>query len=108
MQESHGGKNCGRGASGEYGCFQYLPSTWEGRSMEVLGYVAPQTRINERYVTTIVVQRWLEEGYSVKEIAYLWNHPRALTDGCSSGINSQGVPWNSCEYARSLLAYYHE
>lgn len=106
MNESRGGKNCGRGASGEYGCFQYLPSTWQGRSKEVLGYIAPQTRVNERYVTTIVIQRWLDKGLTVKEIAYKWNHPAALVNGCSAGTNSQGVPYDSCKYAQSLVAYY--
>jgi hypothetical protein len=107
MQESSGGRDCGRGASGEYGCFQYMPSNWVDKSKEVLGYVAPQTRINEHYVTLVVVQRWLDIGYTVDEIALKWNHPAALVYGCSSGVNSEGVHWDSCEYQQSLLAHYH-
>lgn len=76
--------------------------------MDVLGYVAPQTRVNELYVTTVVVQQWLDDGYTVGEIALKWNHPAALVYGCSAGTNSQGVKYDSCEYERSLLAYYHQ
>lgn len=108
MTESQGGRNCGRGASGEMGCFQYLSGTWRTRSIEVLGYVAPQTRVNELYVTTVVVQRWINEGLTVNQIALKWNHPAALVYGCSAGVNSLGVPYDSCEYTQVLLAYYRQ
>lgn len=103
--ESRGGLNCGRGSSGENGCFQYLPTTWVDRSIEVLGYVAPQTKINEKYVTLIVVQSWLNEGYSVGDVALKWN--QGNTGPCIAGTNSDGVEYNSCEYREKLLAYYH-
>lgn len=98
--------HCGRGLSGEAGCFQYLPNTWKLYSTDVLGYVAPQTRVNEEYVSTMKVEQWLEQGLSVKQIALRWNQGNS-SSRCSSGINRAGVRYDSCGYVVAVLAFYN-
>jgi len=92
--------------SGENGCFQFLGDTWNAFSKEVLGYVAPHTGINEEYVATVKIQKWLEAGKSVEQIALLWN--QGHVGKCSRGTNQHGVDYDSCEYAVAVLAYYQQ
>ncbi|MCP6727373.1 MAG: hypothetical protein KJI69_05190 [Patescibacteria group bacterium] len=103
--ESQNGTDCGRGDSGEYGCFQFLPETWKLFSKEVLGYVAPQTIINEEYVATIKIEKWLRQGLTVKEVALRWNQG-SHKKKCSAGVNKFGVEYNSCEYVNLVLKHY--
>ena len=99
--ESRGEILCGRGESGEYGCFQFLPGTWELFSKEILGYLAPLTPINEEYVALTKIEEWLRDGHSTIQIALLWN--QGNLSKCKSGINSFGVNYNSCEYVNEVL-----
>lgn len=99
--ESKGGILCGRGLSGEYGCFQILPDTWELFSKEIIGYLAPQSPINEEFVATIKIEKWLRDGHSIRQIALLWNQGRLSR--CKSGVNELGVEYNSCEYVNKVL-----
>lgn len=94
-----------RGASGEYGCLQFLPTTWRLWSKDVYGEVREQTPVRERYVAYKKIERWLEQGYSSREIALMWNqgHPGA----CGAGVNKHGVSYDSCAYAQSVLTHLH-
>ena len=64
----------------------------------------PMTEANERYVALQMIQKWLDEGYSVAQVVLRWNHPMGLVYGCSRGVNSHGVKWDSCEYQRQVLS----
>ena len=97
-----GGKCDARGKSGEGGCLQYLPGTWRAHSMIIFGEVRKMSPVTEKYVATKMVEKWLEEGYTVQQIPLLWN--QGNTGKCSSGINRHGVPYNSCEYQRRVLS----
>ena len=50
------------------------------------------------------VQKWLDQGYSVGSIARIWNSGRK--DICIKGVNSYGVPYDSCKYEQNVLAAY--
>lgn len=99
--ESEGGVNCGQGESGEYGCYQYMSDTWERYSKDVLGYVPEQTKINEEYVTVKKVSEWVRDGLSIEEIALVWN--QGNTGECDSGVNMNGVRYDSCKYKERVL-----
>lgn len=103
IKESNGGKNCKRGASGEWGCFQYLKSTWESRSKKYLGKVVPQTKENERLVTLLHVDTRVKENYTIYEIALEHNQGNGKAP-CRIGINNLKVPYNSCEYGNKIVA----
>ena len=93
--ESNGGGDChdAIGLSGERGCFQYLPSTWEAYSKEIFGYVIPLTPENAEDITRWKVYNWLKQGKSERDIFLIWNQGN---DGpCKSGINSHGVKHDS-------------
>jgi len=92
---------CRKGKSGEDGCFQFLPDTWELFSKEIIGYLAPFTPVNEEYVAINKIEKWLQEGYNAKQIALLWN--QGSIKKCSSGVNRYGVEFNSCEYVKRVL-----
>lgn len=98
------GQNCERpGASGEKGCWQFMPSTWRLFAQEVYGEFKEMTPQRERYVVTMMVQKWVDEGMSASQIALRWNAGGATR--CSSGINSKGVAYDSCAHVAKVLAY---
>lgn len=101
---------CGSGQSGEYGCFQYLPSTWRAYSIDVTGKVLTQTAANERMVTQGMIRTWKDQGISDRGIFLLWNQGSATGWGpgskdCYKGVNDHGVAYDSCDYAARGLEY---
>ena len=73
-----------------------MPQTWAYWSKHVIGYVAKQTPINERYVALHKIQHHLNQGYSDADIFLIWNQGNA--GKCRQGVNSAGVQYNSCAY----------
>jgi hypothetical protein len=80
--------------------------TWKAYSKQILGYEAPLTEINDIYVSTHKIQGWLDKGKKVEEILLMWNSGEKPKK-CSSGVNSLGVKFNSCEYVRQGLVAYN-
>ena len=72
-------------------------------SIEHIGYVAPQTPTNEMYVGVLQVQKWLERGYTEKDVFLSWNAGSPVE---RKGINKWGIKFDSGLYARKALAYY--
>lgn len=88
-----------------WGCFQTQYKTYELWSQKHLGYIAPRTYINQKYLITLQVQEWIDKGYSDRAIALLYNHPASRGVKCGRGYNAkQKVTWDSCAYAENLLA----
>lgn len=103
MTETGGTMNCSlKGKDGERGCSQHLPTTWAWHSKQVLGKVVPQTEINDLYVTTMMVQKYLQT-MSEKEVFLKWN--QGHVGGCKAGVNATGTPYNSCLYVSKALSY---
>lgn len=102
VQVETGGKCSAIGKTGERGCFQFMPGTWRYWSTHVLGYVAEQTPITERYVALHKIQYHLNQGYNEAELFLIWNQGNA--GPCSSGVNSAGVRYDSCSYKNKGLA----
>lgn len=109
MHAIHGAETNGsfvcdtQGASGELeSCLQFLPATYAMWSKEVLGYVAPVTETNEKYIAIMMVQKWLAAGYSEKDIFLTWN---AGSPVVRSGVNKHGVQYDSGAYAQKAFRY---
>lgn len=101
---------CTQGLSGEQGCFQYQDATWRSYSTQVAGEVLTMTPENERMVTEGMISFWIDEGISDRGILLIWNQGSATGWGpgdkdCYAGVNSHGVPYDSCEYAKNGLEY---
>ena len=80
-----------------------MPGTWAHWSKRVLGYVAKQTPINERYVALHKIQHHINQGHDDAAISRVWNQGNA--GPCVVGVNSSGVAYNSCAYERKVMAY---
>lgn len=101
------GANCElAGASGETGCWQFMESTWNLFVKEVYGEWKPlDSYARERYVVTQMVEKWLDEGLTARQIALRWNAGGATQ--CSRGVNRYGVEYDSCAHVAKVLAYLH-
>ena len=102
MQHESGNCRNVHGASGEYGCFQWLTETWNSWSIMALGYIAKRTPGNETYVAQYKIQMHLNQGHDEDNIARIWNQGNA--GQCVRGVNSHGVRYDSCAYERAILS----
>ncbi len=80
-----------------------MPQTWAYWSKLVLGYVASQTPVNERYVALRKLQKHLDDGYSESQVALIWNQGNA--SNCKAGVNSKGVAYDSCAYVKKVMGH---
>ena len=98
--ETQGSVDCltTRGASGEIGCHQFIPSTWKAYSLEIFGSVKEQTHENTKHVVIEKIEKWLQEGKTPRQIFLIWN--QGNSGPCSKGVNSHGVRYDSCSYAQ--------
>lgn len=80
-----------------------MPSTWEYWSSHVFGYVETMTPVNEEYVALYKIQHHMNQGYTDEQIALIWN--QGNPSPCKSGVNKQGVAYDSCEYKKKVLAH---
>jgi len=101
METETGGNFEARGKSGEVGAFQFLPSTFAQWGREVLGYTPTLTPATERYVALKMIQKWIDQGLSARQIAWKWNSGRH--DKCIEGVNKHNVEYSSCKYAENVL-----
>lgn len=99
------GGNCdARGKSGESGCMQWLDSTWRKWSKDVYGYVQEMTPSRERYVAYRKIETWLNDGYSAKEVAAIWNSGSPVGWKNKRGINAHGVAYDVPLYVSKVVA----
>lgn len=97
-----------RGASGEYGSFQFMPATWRQVSQEVTGKVLPQSPLNEEYVAVKKIQMLLNEGKNEREVALIWNGSLGGSEAAveKRGVNRFGVRYDTKTYALKVLTAY--
>jgi len=92
-----------RGSSGEYGAYQFMPSTWEIYSYAYAGEVLNITcEDNQDKVARYKVESLVEEGLSDREIALVWNAGTTDAEGWE-GINSYGHYYNVSQYADNFV-----
>jgi hypothetical protein len=91
-----------KGLSGEYGAYQFLPSTFNSLSKKYLGKIVPMTPENQREVAILVIDDMVKKGYTKEQIALWWNSGQ--TKRCSAGINRFGVKFDSCAYVQKVVA----
>lgn len=95
--------NCNlKGADGELGCYQIMPSTWKALTKKHLGEV-------KGYSTTtaeIIVYKELLtlNNLQPQQVFLKWNAGGAKK--CSRGITKAGIPFDSCAYVKRSMDYY--
>lgn len=92
-----------KGQSGEKGALQYLESTWKVHARNVLGYVPEFTETNEMYVAAKTIEKMLDAGMSVRQVALVWNSGQTK---CIKGINRHGAAYDNCAYANLVQHAY--
>lgn len=112
-QTESGGNFQAKGASGEYGAYQFTPDTWNAKSTKYgvnvpLNQATPEQQNEVAYKQ---ISDWKSQGYNVGQIASMWNagegKPNAYLDG-NSGINKYGVSYDTAAYAKKVATAYQQ
>lgn len=117
----NGGKldfnNIKAGKTGEIkSIFQFTPGTWKLYAKSELGDENAEVNPdNETYVARQKVKKWIDKGYTARQIASMWNAGEAEKDAytgkfstgkSSVGINQKyGVKYDVPGYANNVLKY---
>jgi hypothetical protein len=107
-QTETGGKFTAKGASGETGAFQFMPSTWKQFSSEYnqgKGSIE-QTPESEEAVVKFKIDQWIKDGLSPQEIAAKWNSGSEKNWENKRGVNKQGAKYDVPAYVSKVLAAY--
>lgn len=101
-----------KGASGEYGGYQFMPETWKNYASQAgLGNVPLEqaTPEQQNQVAYTQIKKWKDAGYNPGQIASMWNagegRPNAYVEG-NAGVNSQGVSYDTKKYATEVAQAY--
>lgn len=96
-----GGNYNARGASGEVGAYQFMPSVWKQWAKEFLGDANAQpTPQNQDKVAQAKIESLLQQGKTPEQIALIWNAGTAVR---RSGVNKYGVKYDSGAYADKVI-----
>lgn len=111
-QTESGGNFEAKGASGEYGAYQFEPATWDLESPSVLGANVPlqsSTPEQQNQVAYTKIKQLKDSGENVAQIASTWNagDPNAYAQN-HVGTNSSGVAYNTPAYAENVAKTYQE
>lgn len=96
-----GGNYQAKGGSGEFGAYQFMPSTWKSWAGKYLGNTnAPMTPENQDKVALAKINELLKQGYDAKQIALIWN---GGSPTIKKGVNKFGVRYDTGAYANKVL-----
>ena len=108
-QVESGGNYEAKGASGELGAYQFMPSTWDSWSREyaksALGVDTPlsMSKQNQDNVAEFKIQQWLNQGLTPQQIAAKWNSGSEIGWETKVGVNSQGVKYDVPTYVNKVI-----
>ena len=96
-----------RGASGESGAYQFMPSTWRAFAAEVLGNPnARMTPQNQNAVAYVKIKEWKDAGLNAAQIAAKWNSGSEKGWERKIGRNNKGVAYNVPLYVKRVTDTY--
>ena len=99
-----------KGASGEYGAYQYMPDTWKQWSKQYLGREGAEMSVeNQNKVAYARIKELKDQGLNPAQIASTWNsgNPDRYKQNWK-GVNSQGVQYDTPGYVQKVSQYYNE
>lgn len=103
-----------KGASGEYGAYQFMPDTWNGNAPRFgvnvpLDQATPQQQNEVAYKQ---LQEWSQQHpeWNVGNFASAWNAGPGKPDAYlgNSGTNSKGVQYDTAAYAQKVATAYQQ
>lgn len=113
-QTESGGNYQASGKSGEYGAYQFLPSTWDVQSAK-FGVKTPLQQATREQQNEVAVRQLAEWGaqhpdWNIGNFASAWNagagKPNAYIDNV--GVNSHGVAYDTPTYAKNVATAYQQ
>ena len=99
-----------KGASGEFGAYQFMPATYKALAKQHLGDEnAAPTIENQNKIAYTEIKRLKDAGKTPAEIASYWNSGKttAYKDGLK-GTNKQGVNYDVPAYVTKVSDYYKQ
>lgn len=99
-----------KGASGEFGRYQFMPDTWKMWAGQHLGDEnAAPTVENQNKVAYEQVKQWKDQGLNPAQIASKWNsgNENAYKEG-HKGVNAEGVAYDTPAYTQKVSNYYNQ
>ena len=90
-----------KGASGEYGAYQFTKPTWRMYSYLYFREILDMTPENQDKVARRKVEKLVDNGFSDKEIASFWNSGRRDWRG-RVGVNQWGVRYDVPNHVRKV------
>lgn len=98
------------GASGEFGAYQFMPSTWDSWSKEyarannfsLMPSGLAKTPENQDAVAMFKINQWLAQGLTPEQIAAKWNSGSEVGWENKIGVNSKGVAYNVPAYVNKF------
>jgi len=99
-----------KGASGEFGAYQFMPDTYKAYAKKYLGDENAQPTIeNQNKIAYSFVKEKKDAGYNPAQIASMWNagegRPNAYKENFR-GVNDKGVAYDTPAYAEKVSNYY--
>lgn len=97
-----------RGASGEFGAFQFMPATYKSLAQKHLGNAnAAPTVENQNKIVYSEIKKLKDQGYNPAQIASIWNSgkPDRYKNG-GVGVNKYGVSYNVPQYVSKVSQNY--
>lgn len=120
QQETGGSKDPynQKGASGEFGAYQFMPATYKNYAQKYLGNAAaPPSVENQNKIAYSFIKEKKDAGFTPAQIASMWNAGEGEPDAYkgvfktgrpSKGKNDHGVYYDVPGYAAGVSKYYKE
>lgn len=101
-----------KGASGEFGRYQFVPGTYKSYAKKYLGNENAEPNVeNQNKIAYSFVKEKKDAGYNPAQIASMWNagegRPNAYKEN-HKGVNSKGVQYDTPAYVAKVSKYYDE
>lgn len=104
QKETRGNCNA-KGASGEIGCMQYLPSTWNSLTKKYYGEVKGYSTTTEDFITYKQIEELQLKNIPINKI-FQYHNQGTYTKPCIRGVNKWGVKYDSCAYVKDAMRIY--
>lgn len=113
-QTESNGDFTAKGKSGEYGAYQWMPSTWAAKSKEAgvnvpLAQATPEQQ-NEVAYKTLATWKQQHPDWNIGNYASAWNAGEGAPDAYlgNSGTNAEGVKYDTPAYAKKVAENYQQ
>jgi len=106
-QTESGGNAQAKGASGEYGAYQFMPTTYSTLSKKY-GVATPlenSTLEEQNKLAYSQIKEWKDQGYKPDQIASMWNSGKPEWQG-NVGVNAKGVKYDTPDYVKKVYNQY--